>query len=306
MSVIERCGVASPRGRVEISRPSRNTVTLVGDLEDFLHAVADEEDGDALVAQVADQLEQLRDLVGRQRGGRLVHDQDADIERDRLGDLDRLLRGKRQAARRAAHVEGDAELGEDRLGVAEHLPPADHLAAVLMADEDVLGDVEVGKEQRLLIDRGDAEALALGGVADGHRLAGEQDFAAIGLVDAGHDLDQGRLAGAVFAEQRVDFAGIERQRHVLERLGGVEPLGDVAHFKNRGCRPAIGPPGAPVPRPRRVPFQTPSSASASLSFRCGRPFVGPSRLRFSRCDYIETLSHTASVSRFSAHPVENN
>ena len=64
------------------------------------------------------------------------------------------------------------------------------------------------------------------------RLAGQQDLAAVGLVHAGHDLDQRRLAGAVLAEQRMDFAGVERERHVLQRLRGVEPLGDAADIQN--------------------------------------------------------------------------
>ena len=232
---------------------------LVGDLEHLFDAVADEEDRDALVAQVADQLEELGDLVRRERGGRLVHDEHADVERDRLGDLDRLLRGERQAARRAAHVDRDAELGEDRLGFAEHLSPADHLAAILVADEDVLGDVQVGKEQRFLIDRGDAEALRLGGAADRDRLAGEQDLAAIGLVDAGDDLDQRRFAGAVLAEQRMDFAGIERRatrprapawRRSAWRCcasRGAEPT-PSRHPAVRGNAIRIrAPPGAPSP-----------------------------------------------------------
>ena len=71
-----------------------------------------------------------------------------------------LLRGQREAARRVSHVESDAELGEDRFGLAKHLPPVDHGAAVLVADENVLGDVEIGKQQRLLIDGGDAQCAA--------------------------------------------------------------------------------------------------------------------------------------------------
>ena len=70
----------------------------------------------------------------------------------------------------------------------------------------------------------------------------QQDLAAIRLMDAGHDLDQRRLAGAVLAEQGVNLAGIERERHVLERLGGVEALGDVAHLQDRrgDCRSVGG------------------------------------------------------------------
>ena len=101
-----------------------------------------------------------------------------------------------------------------------------------MADEDVLGDGQVGKEQRLLIDRGDAEALRFRGAADLDRLAGEQDFAAVGLIDAGDDLDQRGFAGAVLAEQRMDLAGVKGERDVFERLRRVEALGDVAHLQN--------------------------------------------------------------------------
>ena len=205
---------------------------LVGDLENLLHAMTDEQDGDALVAEVLDQLEQLGDLVGGKRGGRLVHDQDANVERDRLADLDRLLRGKRQPARRTAHVEGHAERRQNVLGLAEHLPPISVRAAALMADEDVLGDVVIREEERLLIDGGDAMALRLGGAADDDRLAGQANLAAIGLIDAGHDLDQRRLAGAVLPEKGMHLAGIERQRDGLERLRGAETLGNVMDFED--------------------------------------------------------------------------
>ena len=105
-----------------------------------------------------------------------------------------------------------------------------------MADEDVLGDVEVGKQQRLLIDRGDAQSLRLRGASDRDRLAVEQDLAAIGLMHAGDDLDERRLAGAVLAEQRVNFAGMKGERDILERLGGVEALGDAADLQDRRDR----------------------------------------------------------------------
>ena len=91
--------------------------------------MADEQNCDALALEIAHQAEQLRGLVRGKRGRRFVHDQNANIHRNRLGDLHRLLRRQRQAARRAAHVERNAELGEDRLGFAEHLRPADNGAA---------------------------------------------------------------------------------------------------------------------------------------------------------------------------------
>ena len=58
---------------------------------------------------VRDHAEQPLDLDAGQRGGRLVHDQHAGVERERLGDLDDLLVGDRQAAGRPLGVERDAE-----------------------------------------------------------------------------------------------------------------------------------------------------------------------------------------------------
>ena len=84
--------------------------------------MADKEDGDALPLEVASELEQLLDLVGGERRRRLVHDQDANIERNRLGDFDRLLGGECQAPRRISNVQRDAELGEDRFGVVDTSP----------------------------------------------------------------------------------------------------------------------------------------------------------------------------------------
>ena len=52
--------------------------------------------------------------------------------------------------------------------------------------------------------------------------------AGVRLVDAGQDLDERALAGAVLADQRVDLTGPELERDVVERLGRAEPLRDAA------------------------------------------------------------------------------
>ena len=201
----------------------------VGDLEHLVEAVADEQHGHALVPQLAHLPEQALDLVGRQRGRGLVHDQHPDVERDGLGDLDGLLGGDGQARRRHAGVEVDVEAGQQGLGVRAHPPPAHDPALVTVADEDVLGHAEVGEDQRLLVDGGDAPALGVGRAARGRGLAVDQDLAVVGRVDAGHDLDQRRLAGPVLADQRVHLAPPQLERHVVEGTGGPEALGDAPH-----------------------------------------------------------------------------
>ena len=57
---------------------------------DFIHAMRDIDDGEALGAQLADQGEQPLALAGRKRGGGLVHDQDLRSGVQRTGDLDQL------------------------------------------------------------------------------------------------------------------------------------------------------------------------------------------------------------------------
>ena len=81
----------------------------VGDGEDLLELVADEEHGDALVAEPAEQGEQRRGLVLGDRGGRLVEEQDLGFERQRLGDLDDLHLRDRQGAHLGARVDAAVE-----------------------------------------------------------------------------------------------------------------------------------------------------------------------------------------------------
>ena len=203
--------VTSSIGAVRTNRPSRMIVTRWQQTKTSSSRCEMNSTAAPLRAQGLDDVEQPLDLDRGQRGGRLVHDQHPRVERQRLGDLDDLLVGDRQPAGGAGRVQGDAETGEDRAGVALHRPPVDAppTAERLAADEDVLGDGEVGEQRRLLVDDRDAGGLgrrpgrenSTGAAVDGER-------AAVGPVHPAEDLDQRRLAGAVLAEQRVRLAGV--------------------------------------------------------------------------------------------------
>ena len=67
-----------------------------------------------MLLQVGDDLEQPFGLGERQARGRLVHDDDARVERERLGDLHHLLLGDRQVLDHVARAEIDAEALEQR------------------------------------------------------------------------------------------------------------------------------------------------------------------------------------------------
>ena len=57
----------------------------------------------------------------------------------------------------------------------------------------------------------------------------EGDRAAIGLLRAGEDLEERRLAGAVLAEQRMDLARQHLEVDIVERLHAGKALADPGH-----------------------------------------------------------------------------
>jgi hypothetical protein len=105
--------------------------------------------------------------------------------------------------------------------------------ARLAPDEDVLRDREVGHQVELLVDDADPELLGVLGTVDGHPLPVEEELALVGRVDAGQQLHQRGLAGAVLADQRQHLAAAQVEVHVLERLDAGEALGDPAHLQQR-------------------------------------------------------------------------
>ena len=126
----------------------------VGEREDLRQLVADIDDADALVAQHAHDRQQLLDILFDQRGGRLVHDQDARILRQGPGDLDPLPVRDRQRADAVIDVDVLALQPVQQLARAlAHLRPVEPAprGARRMAHEDVLGDRQVGEQQQLLV-----------------------------------------------------------------------------------------------------------------------------------------------------------
>ena len=114
--------------------------------------------------------------------------------------------------------------------------PVDHAAVgVLVAEEEVLHDAQLGDERQLLVDDDDAGALALADAVEPALLVLEDDLALVGAVrvDPGQDLHQGRLAGAVLPADRVDLTPFDVDRDVGERLDAGELLGDRPHREDQ-------------------------------------------------------------------------
>ena len=94
----------------------------------------------------------------------------------------------------------------------------------LAADEDVLLDREVREEDRLLVDDRDAGVPGTCRAVEEHLVPVDEDRARVGLMHAGQNLDERRLARAVLTEKRMSLPGSQLDGHVLEGTDRSERL----------------------------------------------------------------------------------
>ena len=162
--------------------------------------------------------------------------------------------------------------------------------ARLSAEEHIAGDVEIVEQVEFLVDDRDArgdrladrEAVALGAV-DPDRAGGRAG-------DAAQDLDQGRLAGAVLADQAQHLAPVQGEVDPAQRHHAGVGLGDPAELEERFRHRSAGPRVAGGPaRPQPLMRATSSASNAStlalsmilvgtmISSSAGIPDLSPSR-----------------------------
>ena len=206
----------------------------VGQREDLGHAVADVDDADAARAQAAHHVEQALHVgLGQCRGG-LVHHQHARRLRQRACDLDALPVRHRQRADLGIDVEFEALQRVEQLARAEpQRGPVDGAQPTprRVAEENILGHRQLGKQQQFLVHRGDPGGARLARRREAAHLAVYLQLAGVGVLHARHDLDQGRLAGAVFTQQRMHFAGPHIEAHAVDRAHAAKGLRDADQFE---------------------------------------------------------------------------
>ncbi len=248
-----RCRVGGPRGR---RRPRGDRRHLLGDpaehqLDDLLlgarrhvddadglafaqdgraiayggdldHPMRDEDDRALAATLAADDVEDVLGEVRGQGRGHLVEHQDVRLDGQRPGKVDDPERGERHAPRQARQVEvAEAELTQP---VTERLDGG-------LGEPQVGPDVEVRDDGGFLVDRHDAAAAGLGGGVDGARSTADRDRAGVGPDRTGQDLDEGALARAVGAHQRMDLARTDGEGGRLQRDDGPVCLGDAGGFE---------------------------------------------------------------------------
>ena len=80
------------------------------------------------------------------------------------------------------------------------------LAGAVLAERDVLGHGERLDEPEVLVHHPDPGVERVARAVEHDRLAVEADLALVGPVEAGEDVRERALAGAVLAEERVHLA----------------------------------------------------------------------------------------------------
>jgi hypothetical protein len=235
--------------------PEHGEVRVLGDREQLVELVADEEDRHAGRLQPPDDAQQPLDLLLRQRGGGLVQDQQARVVDQGPGDGDQLPIHHRQAVETGRERDVDADQVQRAARRRTDVAPVDQRVASgeLLVDDEVLGDGEVVEQREVLIDNLHAFADRFDRRHPGMGSAVQDDAPGVGSQRARDDLDERGLAGAVLARQAVDLAGPDRQADVVERLDAGEGLLDVVdaeHVGHAGASMGIGRgrPRGPPPR----------------------------------------------------------
>ena len=228
----------------------------VGDREDVGHAVADENDRDAAVAQLADQVQHLRHLAHRDGRRRLVHQHDLGLREHGARDRDRLPLAARHLLDEVARARLRLQFLEDLAGAPVHggiVEDAERsdAAAQLAAEEDIGRRGQIVAERQILVNDLDAVPARFDRPVQHDLLAVHAHRAVARQKVAGDHLDQRRLAGAVVAHEADHLACLQRQRDVVDGLDGAEMFRNVGEFENR--HQSLPP--CPV-RPHRSAVQT--------------------------------------------------
>ncbi len=219
----------------------------VADVEDVVQAMADEDDADAVRAQVLDEVEDLAHLAHGQRRCRLVHDDDLGFEGRGTGDGDSLALTTGQLLDPLGHgLDLDVQIvevldGPLLVGLVVHDVEGSDASGQLAAQEDVLVDAQVPRQGQVLVDHLDTQHTGVGRAVETDWMALHEDLARARRVESGEALHERRLARAVVANDSEDLTALEGQADVAERHDLPEPLRDAAGLDDGCLSPRGGP-----------------------------------------------------------------
>ena len=178
-------------------------------------------------------VDELGDLLRGEGGGGLVEDQDVRAAVERLEDLHALLHADGDVLNFGVGVDGQpVALGDLHHIFARGGHVQLHALGGLGAEDNVLGDGEGLDQHEMLVHHADAGIDGVAGIVHVDLFPVDQDIAGGGLEQAVELVHQRRLARAVFAEDRVDFAFVDGEVDAVVGHKIAEAFDDVAHFND--------------------------------------------------------------------------
>ena len=196
----------------------------------------DEQDRDTGLREPSQHVEQLVGLLRREHRRRLIHDQQRRVLQQAADNLDALLLADRQIVDAGMRVDANAIFGRHP---AHPLGKIGKRFAWRQGQRDILGHGQRLEQGKMLENHTDAEIARMLRAADGHRSATPFEPPRIGLQQAIYHFHEGRLAGAVLAEKRVDLALPDAERHIVISREVPEFLADSGRIQKR-CLAGLG------------------------------------------------------------------
>src|SRR6185437_6870171 len=174
---------------------------------------------------------------GREHRGGLVQDENARAAAERLEDLHALRFTHAQVAHALVHVHAETGLVGHGAYFDERFRHVERPSAHgLASQDDVLRDGQRGDEHEVLMHHADAGANGVGCAPAGDVAAVHLDAARVRRKEPRQHAHERGLPRAVFANERVDFAGGHVERCAPVRRHGAVRLEDAAQARGEGFR----------------------------------------------------------------------
>ncbi len=207
----------------------------------------DDDDGGAFNGQTAQDREEAIYLAQTEDGGWFIEQQQARAAHQRFGDLEPLALAEREMPNGILNFGQQPQASQHRGGAIAHAVEIEP-ESLAKTEGDVLDQAQFGREGEVLMHNADPVGERIGRFGEVRRLTIDGNRAAVWLVQAAEQREQGRFTGAVFPEQRVNFAGVELERNRIVGKHRSEPFGDPARLQHRGAWFAFAHRGARLPR----------------------------------------------------------
>jgi cytochrome P450 len=197
--------------------------------------VRDVKDGDPALAEPAKDTEQGLGLVLRQGRRGLIENDQPRRQGVHACDLDQLLLSHGELADGRIRVQGQVDSVKDRLHISPKSTPIDPPDTVrrVAAGKDILGDREIRKQAELLVDHPDATLSRSCRVAQRELETVKKQRSGVWRLCPRKHLHECRLAGAVFAYDRVNLPLTCDKVDLGESLDPWERLADSSHLEQR-------------------------------------------------------------------------